>query len=105
MFVCASAVGFYGNRGDEVLTEESPAGDGFLPDVCREWEAATEPARAAGIRVTHLRIGIVLTPKGGALGKQLFAVQARAGRGARIGDSSGCRGSRSATWSARSTTA
>jgi uncharacterized protein (TIGR01777 family) len=82
-FVCASAVGFYGNRGDEVLTEDSPLGTGFLPDVCRDWEAATEPARAAGIRTTNLRTGIVLTPKGGALGKQLTPF--KLGLGATLG--------------------
>src|SRR5262245_38050841 len=55
VFVCASAVGYYGDRGDEILTEESAAGTGFLPDVCREWEQACEPARQAGIRVVNLR--------------------------------------------------
>ena len=69
--VCASAIGYYGDRGDEVLTEESPAGSGFLPDVCKEWEAAADPARAKGIRVVHLRIGVILSPKGGALAKML----------------------------------
>ena len=70
--VCASAVGFYGDRGDERLDESSPAGTGFLADVCQEWEAAAAPARDAGIRVVHLRIGIVLTPAGGALGQMLL---------------------------------
>lgn len=70
--VCASAVGFYGDRGDERLDESSPAGTGFLADVCREWEAAAAPAREAGIHVVHLRIGIVLTPAGGALGQMLL---------------------------------
>ena len=69
--VCASAIGFYGDRGDERLTEESPPGAGFLPDVCRQWEDATAPARDAGVRVVNLRIGIVLSPRGGALGKML----------------------------------
>jgi uncharacterized protein (TIGR01777 family) len=82
-FVSASAVGFYGDRGDERLTEDSPAGTGFFPDVCREWEAATDPARDAGVRTTNLRIGVVLSPKGGALGKQLFAF--KAGLGAVLG--------------------
>lgn len=72
VLVCASAIGFYGDRGTEILTEQSPAGTGFLPDVCREWEAACEPARKAGIRVVNLRIGVVLSPKGGALSKMLF---------------------------------
>jgi uncharacterized protein (TIGR01777 family) len=84
-FISASAVGFYGSRGDEVLTEDSPPGDGFFPEVCRAWEAATDPARATGVRVANLRFGMVLTPKGGALGKQLtpfkFALGARLGPG------------------------
>lgn len=71
VFVSASAIGYYGDRGDEVLTEESPAGTGFFPDVCRAWEEATAPAAAAGVRVVRARIGVVLSPKGGALGKQL----------------------------------
>ena len=70
--VAASAVGFYGDRGDERLDESSPAGTGFLADVCQEWEAVSAPAREAGIRVVHLRIGIVLTPAGGALGQMLL---------------------------------
>ncbi len=65
--VCASALGYYGDRGNQVLREESPPGAGFLAAVCRDWEAAAEPARQSGIRVLHLRIGIVLSPKGGAL--------------------------------------
>lgn len=67
----ASAVGFYGNRGDEILTEESSSGTGFLPDVCRKWETATEKAKQLGIRVVLLRFGIILTPVGAALGKML----------------------------------
>jgi len=67
VLVCASAVGFYGSRGAEQLTEESTPGSGFLAEVAREWENACEPARAAGIRVVNLRIGIVLSPRGGAL--------------------------------------
>src|SRR5512140_700972 len=70
-FVCASAVGIYGDRGEEALTEESPAAGGFLPEVCREWEAASAPAARKGIRVVALRIGIVLSPKGGALSRML----------------------------------
>jgi uncharacterized protein (TIGR01777 family) len=69
VLVCASAVGFYGNRGEEVLTEESAVGNGFLPDVARQWEAACQPACDAGIRVVNLRIGVVLSPRGGALEK------------------------------------
>ncbi len=70
--IVASAIGFYGDRGDEELDESSPLGDGFLPEVCQAWEAAAAPAREAGIRVVHLRIGIVLTAAGGALGQMLF---------------------------------
>ncbi|CAA9531217.1 MAG: Cell division inhibitor [uncultured Rubrobacteraceae bacterium] len=71
VMVSTSAVGFYGDRGDEVLTEESGPGEDFLAGVCREWEAAAEPARRAGIRVVHPRLGIVLSPQGGALGTTL----------------------------------
>ncbi len=70
-FICASATGYYGNRGDELLTEDSLPGEGFLPTVCQEWEAATRPAADAGIRVVNIRIGIVLTRKGAALAKIL----------------------------------
>jgi hypothetical protein len=71
VFVCASAVGYYGDRGDQILTEASPPGSGFLPEVCRLWEAATEPAAESGIRVVNLRIGIVLSSRGGALARML----------------------------------
>lgn len=70
--VAASAIGFYGDRGDEALDESSPPGEGFLPVVCQAWEEAAAPAREAGIRVVHLRIGVVLTPAGGALGQMLL---------------------------------
>jgi len=83
IFICASAIGFYGNRGDEVLTEESPPGAGFLPEVCREWEAATESAAAVGIRTVNLRIGLVLSGNGGALKPMLFPF--RLGVGGRLG--------------------
>ena len=66
-FACASAIGIYGNRADEGLTEESPPGVGFLAEVGKEWEKACEPATTRGIRVVHLRFGIVLSPHGGAL--------------------------------------
>jgi uncharacterized protein (TIGR01777 family) len=69
--VCASAIGYYGDRGADVLTEKSPPGAGFLPDVCREWEAAAESAMRKGIRVVALRIGMVLSPRGGALSRML----------------------------------
>jgi hypothetical protein len=83
VLVCASAVGFYGNRGDEVLREESPAGQGFLPEVCREWEDASRIAAEAGIRTVSIRIGLVLTAKGGALGNMLKPF--KLGLGGRIG--------------------
>lgn len=83
-FVCASAIGYYGNRGDEVLTEDSPTGEGFLADVSREWEAATRLAAEAGIRVVNLRIGVVLSRDGGALKQMLLPF--RLGLGGRIGD-------------------
>ena len=71
VLLSGSAVGFYGDRGDEELTEQSAPGRDFLAGVCVAWEAAAEPARDAGIRVAHLRTGIVLSPDGGALKKQL----------------------------------
>jgi hypothetical protein len=67
----ASAIGYYGNRGDEELTEASAAGTDFLAEVSRDWEAATEPAARAGVRVVQLRFGVVLSPAGGALGKMV----------------------------------
>ncbi|MEJ2010378.1 MAG: TIGR01777 family oxidoreductase [Acidobacteriota bacterium] len=84
VLVSASAVGFYGSRGDEVLIEDSPPGSDFLAGVCKEWEAAAEPARQKGIRVVNLRIGMVLSGKGGALTAMLPAF--RAGAGGKIGD-------------------
>lgn len=71
VLVSASAVGYYGDRGDEVLTEESTPGSGFLADVVREWEAATAPASDAGIRTVLARTGIVLSDRGGALAEML----------------------------------
>jgi uncharacterized protein (TIGR01777 family) len=71
VLVSASAIGFYGNRGDEALTEASAKGSGFLPDLCEQWEAAAGEARDAGIRVVHPRIGLVLSSHGGALAKML----------------------------------
>jgi uncharacterized protein (TIGR01777 family) len=78
-----SAIGFYGATDDQELNERSDAGDGFLADVCQEWEAATSPADDAGIRVAHLRTGIVLSPAGGALKKLLPLF--RFGLGGRMG--------------------
>jgi uncharacterized protein len=83
VLVCASAVGFYGNRGEELLREESPAGQGFLPEVCREWEDASRIAAEAGIRTVNLRIGLVLSAKGGALANMLKPF--KLGLGGRIG--------------------
>jgi hypothetical protein len=81
--VCASATGFYGDRGDAILDERSGPGTGFLAEVCQEWEAATAPARECGVRVVHLRLGIVLARHGGALARMLPAF--RLGLGARLG--------------------
>jgi uncharacterized protein (TIGR01777 family) len=69
--VCASAIGYYGDRGNELLREESEPGDAFLSEVVKEWEAAAEPAREADIRVANLRFGIILSPEDGALGTTL----------------------------------
>jgi uncharacterized protein (TIGR01777 family) len=71
VMVSASAVGFYGDCGDRLLREDSPPGNDFLANVCREWEQATEAASKAGIRVVHLRSGVVLAKEGGALAKML----------------------------------
>lgn len=86
VFVCASAIGYYGSRGNETLTEASEAGEGFLAEVTRAWEEAAQPARDAGIRVVHARFGIVLSPEGGALAKMLPAF--KIGAGGRLGDGS-----------------
>ena len=72
VLVCASAIGFYGDRGEEKLNEQSVAGTGFLAEVAEQWEAATQPARDAGIRVVNLRFGVILSPKNGALAKMLL---------------------------------
>jgi uncharacterized protein (TIGR01777 family) len=84
VFICSSAIGVYGDRGNEVLNEESAPGQGFLPDVCREWEAATQPAVDGGIRTVQMRTGVVLSPTGGALGKMLTPF--KMGVGGRIGN-------------------
>jgi hypothetical protein len=83
VFVCASAIGFYGNRGDEVLTEESPEGRGFLAALSREWEGESGAAARAGIRTVNLRIGLVLSAQGGALLK--MATPFKLGLGGRLG--------------------
>jgi uncharacterized protein (TIGR01777 family) len=83
VMVSASAVGYYGDRGNELLREESGPGSDFLAEVCKAWEAAADPAREAGIRVVHPRMGIVLSTKGGALGRTLLIF--KLGGGGRIG--------------------
>ncbi len=84
VLLCASAVGYYGNRGDEILSEESAPGSGFLSEVVQEWEAACRPAAEAGIRVVHMRFGMVLAAKGGALAQMLPIF--RLGLGGIVGD-------------------
>ena len=84
VLICASGSAYYGSRGNEVLDETSTQGTGFLAGLTKDWEAAADPARAAGIRVAHMRIGLVLHPKGGALAKMLPAF--RAGLGGKLGD-------------------
>jgi uncharacterized protein len=83
IFIAASAIGYYGDTGDREVDEQSPAGDSYLAEVCVQWEAAAEPARAAGIRVTHPRSGVVLARQGGAL-KRLAAIF-KAGIGGKVG--------------------
>src|SRR6185295_2334819 len=73
VLVSASAIGFYGDRGEEPLDETAPAGRGFLAETCQAWEQATEPARRAGLRIVTPRIGVVLSPAGGALARMLPA--------------------------------
>ena len=84
VMVSASAVGYYGNRGDEVLTEESTSGADFLADVARQWEAALAPASQAGIRTVMLRIGFILSPRGGGLARMLPPF--RLGLGGKLGN-------------------
>ena len=84
VFITASATGYYGDRGDELLNEKSPPGIGFLPDVCINWEGATAPAVEKGIRTVYARFGIILDAKGGALPKMLTPF--RMGIGGRLGD-------------------
>jgi uncharacterized protein (TIGR01777 family) len=82
--VSASAIGIYGIEEKATVDESSALGDDFLADVCKQWEAATEPARMAGVRVVNLRIGVVLSPAGGALAELLPVF--RAGVGGRVGN-------------------
>ncbi len=83
VFLCASATGIYGDRGDETLDEQSDSGGGFLAGVCREWEQATEPAAAAGVRTVNLRFGPILAREGGMLAKLLTPF--KMGMGGKVG--------------------
>ena len=83
LFLCASAIGYYGNRGDELLTEQSAPGEDFLSSVCIEWENATKPAMEKGIRTIHTRFGVILDSEGGALAQMLTPF--RMGIGGRVG--------------------
>jgi uncharacterized protein len=83
VFISASAIGFYGDRADERLDEDSPAGRGFAADICREWEGAVQSAAAPGVRTVQIRIGVVLSSRGGALPKMAPAF--RLGAGGRMG--------------------
>jgi uncharacterized protein (TIGR01777 family) len=83
VLISASATGFYGSHGSEELDESTPSGSDFLAGLCRAWEEAAQPARDAGVRVVHPRIGVVLHPEGGALGKMLMPF--RMGVGGRLG--------------------
>lgn len=84
VLLCASAIGYYGSRGDEILREDSSPGSDFLSQVCQQWESATRPAAEAGIRTVNTRFGVILSRDGGALPKMLPAF--RMGLGGRIGD-------------------
>ncbi len=84
VLVCASAVGYYGSRAEELLDEDAPAGEGFLADVCRAWETEANASSRLGVRCVTLRIGIVLARKGGALAR--MALPFRLGLGGRLGD-------------------
>ena len=86
VLLSGSAIGFYGDRGEETLTEESAGGTGFLPDLVRQWEAAAQPAVDAGIRTVFLRTGVVLSAEGGAMGKTLPLF--KLGLGGPVGDGS-----------------
>lgn len=88
VLVSASAIGYYGNRGEEEVNEDSPPGTGFLAEVCRDWEAASQSAGLAGIRVVNLRIGLVLSGEGGALAKMLPIF--RLGLGGPLGNGRTC---------------
>src|SRR6266567_6268057 len=83
VLLCASAIGYYGQTGDRAVDESAPAGTGFLAELVQDWEAAAAPARATGIRVVSFRSGVVLTPRGGMLGRLLPPF--RLGLGAKVG--------------------
>ncbi|WP_328298293.1 TIGR01777 family oxidoreductase [Streptomyces sp. NBC_00435] len=83
-FVCGTAIGYYGDTGDRPVDEDAPAGEGFLPDVCVQWEAAAAPAQEAGVRTVFARTGLVVAAEGGAWGK-LFPIF-KAGVGGRLGN-------------------
>jgi uncharacterized protein len=83
VFVSASAVGYYGDRADDILSEEDPSGGGFAGEICRQWEGATRAAAEAGIRTAQMRIGVVMSADGGALPKMLLPF--RLGLGGRLG--------------------
>ncbi|RMH19202.1 MAG: TIGR01777 family protein [Acidobacteria bacterium] len=83
LFVSASAIGYYGDRGEQLVDEDSPPGTGFLAGVCRRWEAAAEPVRQAGARLVWLRLGVVLAKEGGALAQMLTPF--RLGLGGKVG--------------------
>jgi uncharacterized protein len=84
VFISASAIGFYGNRGDEILREDSSSGEGFAAEICRQWEGATQPAAKVGIRTAQMRIGVVMSADGGALPAMLTPF--RLGLGGRLGN-------------------
>jgi uncharacterized protein (TIGR01777 family) len=84
VLLCASAIGYYGDRDEEILAEDSPPGQGYLADLCQQWEQASAPAAAAGIRVVHMRLGVVLSATGGALAQMLTPF--RLGLGGNIGN-------------------
>ncbi|GAB6191807.1 TIGR01777 family oxidoreductase [Desulfocastanea catecholica] len=79
VFLCASAIGYYGSRDEEILDEKSSLGSGFLADVCRQWERETQRLVSMGVRVVNLRFGMILSPRGGALQKMIPPFQARLG--------------------------
>jgi len=79
VFLCASAVGYYGSRGEEILDENSSLGTGFLADVCRQWEKESQRLSSMGVRVVNLRFGMILSPRGGALNKMIKPFQAGLG--------------------------